>query len=212
MVFGCRRVILYLELGIGVWVEPIEFLLFEWVFCVEPDDLCEVEVGAYNNAHRNSGKDHIYVLFALINKYLPVYQVRQCRQKHKWLQKPGNESHLGVKEHVFVIAMSPDSERPSYNIYEEKSVEQVNQASGPPVAQAEATTAPRGVKVLLENVFLLAFCISACKELLVLILHYFKVFRDFFYSVFKILHSILLIVTLSTQSIFLVKICRCLRS
>jgi hypothetical protein len=121
MVFGCRRVILYLELGIGVWVEPIEFLLFEWVFCVEPDDLCEVEVGAYNNAHRNSGKDHIYVLFALINKYLPVYQVRQCRQKHKWLQKPGNESHLGVKEHVFVIAMSPDSERPSYNIYEERS-------------------------------------------------------------------------------------------
>lgn len=111
-----------------------------------------------------------------------------------------------------MIELSPDSERPSYNIYEEKSVEQVNQASGPPVAQTEATTAPRRVKVLLENVFLLAFCISACKELLVLILHYFKVFRDFFYSVFKILHSFLLIMTLCTQSIFLVKICRSLRS
>ena len=171
-----------------------------------------MEVGAYNNAHRNCGKDHIDVLLTLVNKYLPVYQVGQCRQKHKWLQKPGNESHLGVKEHVFVITLSPDRKRPSYDIYDEKSVEQVNQASGPPVAQAEATTAPRRVKVLLENVFLLAFCISACKELLVLILHYFKVFRDFFYSVFKFIHSILLIVTLSTQSIFLVKICRCLRS
>lgn len=111
-----------------------------------------------------------------------------------------------------MITMPPDRKRPSYDIYDEKSVEQVNQASGPPVAQAEATTAPRRVKVLLENVFLLAFCISACKELLVLVLHYFKVFRDFFYSVFKLLHSILLIVTLFTQSIFLVKICRCLRS
>jgi len=56
-----------------------------------------------------------------------------------------------------VIALSPDSERPSYNIYDEKSVEQENQASGPSVAQAEATTAPRRVKVLLENVFLFSF-------------------------------------------------------